>query len=383
MGWPRPAGPRDIGIVCIGDSHTEGYFPSVTVGSKFIGINPQCCGKDRDWTGTADSPYFRGVNHINVTAGTTNAMVAVGVNGPSFTTMLPVILRRHAPNRCGIIRLANLGIGGSAAYDWSGNPAKCYLQINADPQDGDTVTIGSQTYTFRAAAAVANEVTIAVGNMTTTAIRLANAVNAEGAGFGAGTVYNPEVMATLQPSGALFELYSRKIGAAGNGETLAVNAGGRITIFQAFLGGNNAPALLTNGIARVPVGFGRVDVVTITLGTNDATETGCRGRGYEAYMAQALALIEAQWPTAKVILWKPPITLAGALANNAITGVINPAVEAVASAAPNRSFVDMTSVGSGGGDAVVVDAGGVHLTGYGYSLAAEMFAARIAEALGL
>ncbi len=382
MGWPRIAMPRDIGIVCLGDSHTEGKLPSVTSGANVTGIYPLNGSRDLDWDGSADRTPFRGVNHINVSTGTQDGNCGVAANNASFSIYLPQILRRCSP-RVGRVRIANGGIGGSSSFSWSSNVAKGYLLVNSLPNVNDTFTLGSTTYTFVAAAANPNEITIA-GTVLAQATNIANAINAEGTGWGAGTTANADGFVSPLPSNGYVGILSTASGTAGNGVTLSVNAGGRVTVFVAMSGGTAASSLLTNMIARVPAGFGPVDIVTITLGTNDSTIVGWRGRGFETHMATFLAAVEAQWPNAKVVLWKPPVTTAGAAATTALTTRINPAVAALVAANPTvRSYVDMYSLGAGAAETLILDSGGVHLTGYGYSLVAEAFAGAIATALGI
>ena len=379
--WPRSATARNVGIVFLGDSHTEGHLGSVTVGANLAGIMPLNGVRDLYWNGTADGAYFPACSHINITTGTQDGQSAVGTNNASFVYYVPQVLRRCS-SRFGRIRIANGGIGGSSSFTWGSNNAKGYFLVNSLPNAGDTITAGSVTYTFRVAASSANEITIAAG-VNAQATSIANAINGEGSGWGTGTVPNPDCYCAPLPTNGYVNVGAKAVGVAGNSATLAVSGGGRITVFVQMSAGAAASSLLTNMIARVPAGFGSVDVVTLALGTNDASTPGWRATGYQAHLAAAIALIEAQWPSAKIILWKPPVTSAGATATTALTTYVNPATATLAAAASNRSYVDMYGVGAGAGDCLVLDSGGVHLTGYGHCVAAELFGNAIATALGL
>lgn len=378
--WPRGPSTRDIGIVCIGDSHTNGQLPIATVAASVVGPLAINGGKDKEWNGTSDNAAWLGLGYNN-DSGKTDGMIGIDNTRPSFTMYLPSVLRKSSP-RFGRIRLANLAAGGSSSYSWAATCATCYVSTDTNPQAGDTLTVGSVTYTFRASATLPNEITIGGTNLLT-AINIGHAVSAEGTGFGAGTVPNPEAFCPSDRADKYTGLTSTKVGALGNNEILSTVSGGRISFMAQFSNGGTM-GLFANATALVPAGFGQVDAVTITLGTNDASRPGWRGRGFQAHMNALCARIEAQWPTAKIIMWKPNVSGGGAAITTALTTTINPAVAAVVSANPStRSFVDMYALGAGAGTGLILDSGGTHLTGYGYSIAAELFGGAIASALGM
>lgn len=376
---------RNIGILCIGDSHTEGSMEArlgTTPGGgmPFI-VQPAVTAADKHWTGSADGSYFPLQNAISYTGGVATQDPNIAVSSPlkpSWTAFLPAKLRGGSI-LFGTIRLANWGVGGSSAYTWAGEQANCYIQAVSNANDGDTVTIGSVTYTFRAAAALANEVTIG-GNGTASLQNLANAINAENAGYGAGTTQHPTCFVPNNPGGGYLHLYAVSTGTAGNSIAVTTSSGGRLAIFDRNLdpgamgGGSATSAIYAEMKTKVPAGFGTVDLVIVTLGTNDAARLGYRGRGTQTELSTLVAKIHADYPTAKIVLVKPPVSTAGGLTASSLTGTVAPAVAAVAAA--NPTFVvlaDMTTLGAGTGDYLIVRSDdGTHLTDYGYLVEADV-----------
>lgn len=377
--WPRGPSTRDIGIVCIGDSHTNGQLPIATVAASVTGICPLNGAKDKEWNGTSDNPVCLGLGYGDDT-GKTDSLLGLDNTKPSFTLYLPEILRRCS-SRFGRIRLANFGCGGASSYSWSATSATGYFDIATQAQANDTATADGVTYKFVASASAPYDVTIGA-TIAETAANLGRAISAEGAGFGAGTLAHPTMFCGSTPYNRYVSLTSTAIGAAGNGNVLSTT-GGRVGVMAQMSNGGTM-GLLANAFAKVPAGFGQVDAVTITLGTNDASRIGWRGRGFEVHMEALCQRIEAQWPSAKIIMWKPNVSGGGATITNALVNTINPAVAAVVAANPStRSFVDMYALGAGAGTGLILDSGGTHLTGYGYSIAAELFGGAIASALGM
>src|SRR5690606_6029630 len=93
----------------------------------------------------------------------------------------------------GLARLLRHGFGGYAVSRPGGTPAEGELTLNSAPSDGDTVTIGTQTYTFKTSLtspSAANEVLIGADEIVS-ASNLAAAINrgVNSAGLGAGEVY--------------------------------------------------------------------------------------------------------------------------------------------------------------------------------------------------
>jgi hypothetical protein len=103
-----------------------------------------------------------------------------------------------------------------AFYDTINDPfASGYGTFSGVGTNGDTITIGSRTYTLKTVLAVANDVLIGA-SATATASNLAAAINA-GAGSGsvyhAGTTIHPDV--TASPSGATVSLTAKVAGNTG------------------------------------------------------------------------------------------------------------------------------------------------------------------------
>lgn len=376
---------RSIGILVIGDSHAAGRLNTAVVsGAEKLGLYAFSSSRDRHWTGSADAPQFPMDNSIGAVNGSTQDPNTGGtVNTGSFTAWIPMLLRQSFPNDLKIIRVANTAIGGSSSFTWAGETASGYLQVLVLPTVGDTVTVGSVVYTFRASASIANEVTIG-GTLTATAINLANAINAESTGWGTGTVANPGAYCPNAPASGLFRIFALSTGTAGNSTILSTSNGTSISVYQAFAGGSATSAQYAASKAQIPSGFGSVDIVIITLGTNDAGRVGYRGRGTAAEMVKLIANIHADYPLAKIILWRTPTTTAGGLTQASIAGVVA-AMDAVVAANPLFvSAVDMNALGNPiSADTSIVSADGIHLTSYAYSFAAQMYSRKIATALGL
>jgi hypothetical protein len=99
-----------------------------------------------------------------------------------------------------------------------------------NPADGDTVTVGSITYTFRASVAsgAANGVLIGA-NSASTMLALSLAINGNGTPgttYTAGTQACPEAWTSYPNSGQIIPLNARKGGSAGNSIALARTAAG-------------------------------------------------------------------------------------------------------------------------------------------------------------
>jgi lysophospholipase L1-like esterase len=135
-------------------------------------------------------------------------------------------------------------------------------------------------------------------------------------------------------------------------------------------------------VGLVPAGFGTVDVVTVTLGTNDVGRIGYNVSDFAYEAAKLLALLHATYPSAKIVWWLPPVTGIAAR-NTLLTTVVIPALQALQVANQTLLYlVDVNSVSAGADLGVILGVDGVHLTNYGYSVAANAFAGGICKALG-
>ena len=151
-----------------------------------------------------------------------------------------------------------------------------------------------------------------------------------------------------------------------------------MTIYQQFADGSATSALWANAKTRLPIGYGTPDVIVICLGSNDAARAGWRGRGTQAEYQKLLDTIATDYPLAKVIVWRPPVYASQA----SMASTVLPAIDSVIAANPAVYSVDIYGLGAGSGDTAIVSNDGVHLSHYGYSLAAEIIAAKIADVLG-
>lgn len=396
--WPPE---RDLVIVGLGDSHLNGAIPVAASGSDVLGLFPWVSPRDRQWNGAGGyNAVFSSNGAINSTtspSASTDSNIAVTANSGSVLANIPVLLRAAYPY-LGDITVANLAVGGSSSYTWAGECAVGYIKAFGQATDGDTVTLGSVTYTFKNTLGSANDVKIGA----TAAITLENlgkAVNLEGTAnthYGAGTVANPDF---FYPLGALNDtevngrFYARNPGTAGNGLTMeGSNTSGICTANNSLAAvtsrvtdkGSDTSALYSNAVSKL-AGVGSVDVFLVSLGTNDAERAGYRGVKTQEHLGVLVANIKEDFPGAKIILHKPFVSGRGSTNTNALENYVNPAVEAITAADPGTvSFFDMYALGTGGaGNIKVLGSDGHHGTSYGYALYAQKAAKAIADSLGL
>jgi len=140
--------------------------------------------------------------------------------------------------------LSSLGIG-------LGANASNVLSAIGNAAANDTVTIGTQTYTFKAAAAAANEVTIGA-NVAETLANLAAAVNgAAGAGvaYGTGTVANADATAV---AGASTVTFTAKVAGTGGNAIVSTETAANFGFSNGatFTGGSGSAGLTTAAAAQ-------------------------------------------------------------------------------------------------------------------------------------
>lgn len=392
-----PAGKRNLGILFIGDSHAQGMLANVVTGStsngELLGLFPEAGPRDLSWNGTAFRSHFPTKCQMDTACGTGSLDInAVATPGGSFASLIPQCLRLGGYN-LGDIRVASFGFGGSSSFTWSAEPAYCHLNISAVPADGDTFVLGTQTYRWKTTPSQAYDIQIA-DTKEHCARNVEVAINGEMTGWSAAGVNNWTVYAGTVASAAAFSpsvrtdqyvrLTAKLTGIAGN-NTVTTFSSSAMSFLSVWTGGADVAIALSNVIAAVPEStFGSVDVVCITLGTNDVARYGWRGAGFGTEMVKLIANLRAAYGAdVKIILWLPPWI--GDTTKEAIKGVnINPAVNAIVAADPTGTFaVDMHSLGQGAGNTKIVCADGVHCTQYGYHIAAQMYARKIATALNL
>ncbi len=387
-----PGAGKRLVIVGIGDSHLNGSVPVATVGSDVLGLFALQSPKDRLWNGSGYAAVFGAYSAINVTTGSQDANIALATNVGSFINDIPRLIRAAYPNT-GDIVVANFGVGGASAYTWAGEQSHAYVQAVANANAGDTVTLGGVVYTFAVAASVPNEVTIA-GTAQLTVANLRNAVNLEGTGYGAGTTINPLVHIPNAATATYTKVVSKATGAASNSLTISTSAPTRINTVTPALAsaspasmglGSDVSALYANAKARMvglPIGEANTDTVFIvTLGSNDANRVGYRGALMQAELQKLVNAIAADYPSAKIVIWRPMV-MSGAGAASLASAVL-PAVDAIVAANSSRvSSVDMYALGAGTGNVKILSSDGLHGTSYGYSLTAQLFARGIVSAVG-
>jgi hypothetical protein len=388
---------RNLGIVFIGDSHFNGNqqkAATVNDTSGNIGTLALASPLDKMWNGAADATFFQADCQINSLSSPSSsndqAQTAMVANRAGPIIDMLTCLRRAYP-RLGRIRIANLAAGGSSTYTWAGERAQGYIAALGAPNDGDTITLGSVTYTFRTTASAANEVNIngAGGSI----LNLAKAVNAEsGHGQGTGTVANPDVVSLNPVSTVYGRFYAKAVGTAGNSIVFSGGNVARVTAVTEALAatasrtlssGSATSALYANGISRM-TGFGRVDLVFSSLGTNDAQRTGIRGTDTQACYQTIVNNLKADFPFSKIIPTRPFYSR-NTTTQTALTNTVIPAIDAIVAANSDviPGTVDLWSLGLGTGDTTIVESLGQHGTQYGYSVMSQLMAIKGSSALSL
>ncbi len=128
--------------------------------------------------------------------------------------------------------------------DESSAAANAFLRFDASPNEGDTVTVGEETYTFTATVTAAYQVKIG-GSAAATATNLFAALtydNGTGANkgtlYGVGTTANPAIDQTSPQTKNILQIdttppaitvYAPDVGAAYNNTAVGANAGGRLS----------------------------------------------------------------------------------------------------------------------------------------------------------
>lgn len=379
-----------------GDSHSNGMLQVADTAdgqATVVGATPIASPLDRSWNGAGGvDPVYRADLAINSmtqpNVSNDQGFAAVSTGNQSWIGFLASMLRAAFPS-IGEITTANLAAGGSSAYTWAGEQAFGYVRAVAMPLDGDTITLGGRVYTFRAAPAAAYAVQIGA-TPTECLSNLMNAVNGEGGGFyAAGTAPHPTIWGA-SVGGIYGRFCAIRTGTDGNLLVIAGSASTRIAATTADLtpvaqaamtGGKSESALYLNAKERL-AGY-NPDVITITLGTNDANRPGYRGRGMLEELNKLVADIHRDYPDAKIIIHRPPVIATGPASSAALVNVVIPAIESVAQANSFVSLVDVYGLGVGTGLSRILNpTDGIHLTVYGYMLMAQLFARAIAAKLG-
>lgn len=383
-----------LNIAVFGDSHFSGPGPSNTaIGdtTTAFGTDGAASPLDRMWSASGDAPLFLANSSIANVTGSTDSNMGLAANVGSDVIAIPRLLRLSFPMRCGIIRVANFGVGGASSYSWAGEMASLFTRAVANANDGDTMLIGGVTYTFRTTCSVANDVLIGASANETNG-NLGKAVNASGGTpgttYGTGTVVNPNVFCSSSASAQYVKFCAKATGTAGNSQVVTSSTAARIAVAsttdlsaqlsQTMTGGSATSALYANAKTTLAANGGMTpNVVIAALGTNDAARVGWNASGYQSEMQKLIDNIHADWPSAKVILWKP-------VGGGVVSSVVVPAVDDLVAA--NSGFVssvDMNTGGTGTGDVAIRRSDGVHLTYYGGGgLKCQAFSKAIAVSQG-
>src|SRR6056297_2735497 len=111
--------------------------------------------------------------------------------------------------------------------------ARAFISLESQPNTNDTITIGSQTYTFTNSVSSANEILIGAAEANTLQ-NIVYAVNAsggtEGTEWGTGTTANADVTAALSDSGVEVVVTAKTSGVDGNEIVISTSDDDRINI---------------------------------------------------------------------------------------------------------------------------------------------------------
>jgi hypothetical protein len=222
--------------------------------------------------------------------------------------------------------------------------------------DGDTVTIGSITYTFRTSATGQPAYAVGIGGSgASTMNSLALAINANGTAgtnYPAGTNAHPDVWASYPGSGNVITLFARKGGAAGNSIALARTSAGtpHVTVSGTTLtggGGSDSKAgagwtkpygTFPQGVYRQPAGSRfYLQVDDSGPGTGAAREVRCFG--FETMTAYNVGT--GQFPTVSQ-------SAAGSVLRKSLT--LDSTARAWMAIVDDRTFYLFTLTGDGSGN---------------------------------
>lgn len=129
-------------------------------------------------------------------------------------------------------------------------PAEGTVSFSANPADGDSLTLGETTYTFKETLAAANDIKLgaSLNDTIATLVRVVNGSGAAGTDYFAGTT-TPNASVSAMASGNVVDLIAKQGGIAGNSIALG-SSGSAITLSGANMSGGSAGAVLPT-VARV------------------------------------------------------------------------------------------------------------------------------------
>lgn len=172
-------------------------------------------------------------------------------------------------------------IAASGSITFVGNPA-----------DGDTVTVGATTYTFKNTMAAAQDIQLGAdaASSQATLVKVLNGAGVSGTDYFAGTT-TPNASVLSTSSGSLVSLKAKAAGTAGNAVALAAS-GSAITVSGATLTGG--------GIATIPPYIGRAytaaegrEKTVVIGGTGEFRGIAVNPKNYPVYLGLAPSLAMA------------------------------------------------------------------------------------------
>lgn len=126
----------------------------------------------------------------------------------------------------------------------AGTYADAQLSIDSQPNDADTVTVGSKTYTFKTSLTpTANEVLIGASALTaaTNLVHAINLTGTSGTDYASATTINLQARANILVGGSIVKLKAKVVGTAGNALTLTEStSNARMSIPFGFSGGTDS-----------------------------------------------------------------------------------------------------------------------------------------------
>ncbi len=192
----------------------------------------------------------------NGSAANTVASIASVNNGQAVVQALATGAGTSAAGTGNYIALSGSltnGVAGSPGGGAAANQATGYLALNSNPGNGNTVTIGNQTYTFTSSTPAAADQVALGQSISATLNNLMEAVNngptgtGAGSAYGSGTVVNTEAtISSVNGNQALVTaLSATEAGAAGNSVALSANlsngaGGGTVGTVNSKLSGGGA-----------------------------------------------------------------------------------------------------------------------------------------------
>lgn len=345
----------DLRVISLGDSHTAGVI------------------------GTPSEQFANGV--INTSANWDPNAIGAGGEG-SWVSYLESFLRQNT-NKLNNVKVANIGSGGACTYTWAGVMSNMYFSFVGLPSDGETVVVGGVVYTFRNAFANPNDVVIQATPQLT-AQWFGNVVSGVS---GYGSTPNPQVFCPNPATTTLQQVFARRTGVYGNLIGCSSTAPNVLSLSPSLTptttlsgGAENSPLTVSNLDILNVGGFGVVDAITITLGTNEVARIGYDPNDFAYEASKLIAYLRSRYPNVQIVWWLPPNTGIPAR-NTALATYIRPALLNLQAANPSYLSVFDAYTVPVELTGLYLKLDGVHLTNLGYvPYTAQRFATSIIRA---